>query len=270
MPAISYIKKIRPIASFDEFGDKLARMATPVLDETDPLIYFSDKIEVMENFALGIYQWAIVDFANQYLYEIGGMLEEMTGQSYEYWKGASPEKYVSELALAEHIPYWMAYIQFIYSYILQNQEKSFHPQLYLKMKNKDGVYRNVVMQFIDWKQESDGGVRFCLCQITDISHVQIDEIPQMSILITENGNTKLLRSRAPNLIPGNTISLPNLTVREKEVIRLLAAGLTSKLIADKLGIAKNTVENYRQRLLKKTNSFTSSEVIAYAINNGLI
>jgi len=46
--------------------------------------------------------------------------------------------------------------------------------------------------------------------------------------------------------------------------------MTSKLIAEKLGIAKNTVENYRQNLLRKTKSYTSSEVVAYALNNGLL
>ncbi|MFC7527035.1 response regulator transcription factor [Parapedobacter sp. GCM10030251] len=54
------------------------------------------------------------------------------------------------------------------------------------------------------------------------------------------------------------------------MIRLLAAGHTSKLIASALGITKNTVENHRQRLLKKAGCYTSSELTAYAVNHGLI
>lgn len=266
---VTYLDQLAPIESYDEFGNKLGLKATSLLKEDDIKLYFNDKIEAMKSFSLGIYQWCIVDFADQKLFEAGGMSEEMTDKPHSYWKGLSADKYIEELCFKDHIPHWMGYINFIYSYLLQTKDKNIHPHIYIKMKNKEGVYRNVVMQIVDWRLEADGGIRYCLCQITDIAHFEIDYLPQMSILVKDGKEIRLLKS-PPNKIIPESVAVTPLTPREIEVIKLLSIGMTSKLIADKLHVAKNTIENHRQRLLKKTNSTTSSEVVAYAMNHGLI
>lgn len=268
-PIVNYIDGISPINSLDEFGNILSNKATPLLEKCDIRKYFEPKIEAMKSFSLGMYQWCIVDFADQRLLEVGGMLEEMTGKPAEYWKGMSPERYVEEVGYAEHIPYWMAYVDYVYSFILNNPNKTFRPNIYLKMRDAEGNFRNVVQQVLDWKYEEDGGVRYCLCQVTDISHMEVDYIPQLSILIVDGDNHKLLKSLPAN-IETKYMSEVKFTKREIEVVRLLSLGMTSKIIAEKLNISKNTVENHRQRLLKKTNSYTSSEVVAYALIHGLI
>lgn len=269
------IKEIQPISSFQEFGSKLASIAPELKENSDPIAYFFPQIQQMEKFALGPFQWCIVDFADQKLLEIGGMIDEFTGKPYEYWLGMPADQYVVELAHPNHIPHWMGYIQFVYEYILQNpymnKDRKLHPSIYQQMKNKDGVFRNVVMQFIDWKVEPDGGVRYCLCQITDISHLAAQiATPQLVLLEVKDGKSTLIRSKSPERPPDKSHDHPVFTPREREVIKLLAAGHTSKLIASKLGIAKNTVENHRQRLLRKAGCFTSSELTAYAISHGLI
>lgn len=43
-----------------------------------------------------------------------------------------------------------------------------------------------------------------------------------------------------------------ITLREKEVLRLVNEGMASKRIADKLGIIERTVEKHRENILKKT------------------
>ena len=268
------IKAIEPLKSIDAFVEGVTKLAPRHDPNTDPIRYFSPKIKLMERFALGQFQWCIVDFATQQLIEIGGMIEEMTGKPYEYWIGATPEKYVTELAYPDDMHYWGAYVQFIYEYILHNpyqsKKRSLHPHVYVRMKNKEGEFRSVVMQFIDWMVEDNGAVRYCLCQITDISHIKPNGPAQMTILEVIDGKDQLMISQAPALLPESTLILPPFTAREKEVIRLLARGLTSKMIAHELGIARNTVENHRQRLLKKSGCYTSSELIAYAISNGLL
>ncbi len=42
-----------------------------------------------------------------------------------------------------------------------------------------------------------------------------------------------------------------LTLREKEILNFIAAGLNSNQIADKLAISKYTVDNHRRNMLKK-------------------
>lgn len=55
----------------------------------------------------------------------------------------------------------------------------------------------------------------------------------------------------------------NFTTRELEVLALLEQGLSSKLIADKMEITKNTVDTYRRRLLAKTSTYNATELINY-------
>lgn len=58
--------------------------------------------------------------------------------------------------------------------------------------------------------------------------------------------------------------------REIEIIHSLADGLTSSQIAEKLFISEHTVKTHRKNILKKLNLHSSSELIQYALNNGII
>ncbi|MBI9080942.1 MAG: response regulator transcription factor [Pseudodesulfovibrio sp.] len=61
-----------------------------------------------------------------------------------------------------------------------------------------------------------------------------------------------------------------LTAREQEVLRMLAEGLTTKNVAQKLYISPKTVENHRTNLMKKLNLKSTVELIRYAARLGLI
>ena len=59
-----------------------------------------------------------------------------------------------------------------------------------------------------------------------------------------------------------------LSVREMEIMKLLAAGLSSKQIAMQLSISKNTVDTHRRRILDKIGCNNLAELMRYAIRNG--
>ncbi len=61
-----------------------------------------------------------------------------------------------------------------------------------------------------------------------------------------------------------------LTEREREVLRLIAEGLTSKEIAARLAISPYTVERHRANAMAKLNLHNRAELIRYAIRKGLI
>jgi DNA-binding NarL/FixJ family response regulator len=61
-----------------------------------------------------------------------------------------------------------------------------------------------------------------------------------------------------------------LTPREQEIMRLLAEGLSSKKVAEKLFISPKTVENHRSNIMNKLGLHNTIELIRYAAKLGLI
>ena len=61
-----------------------------------------------------------------------------------------------------------------------------------------------------------------------------------------------------------------LTAREQEVIVLLAEGLSTSQVADKLFISPKTVENHRSSIMRKLKLHSTIELTRYAAKLGLI
>lgn len=60
-----------------------------------------------------------------------------------------------------------------------------------------------------------------------------------------------------------------LTVREREVLQLLAEGKSTKQIASTLNLSVKTVETHRQQIMEKLEIRTVAELTKYAIREGL-
>ena len=67
-----------------------------------------------------------------------------------------------------------------------------------------------------------------------------------------------------------TTPVDDLTEREKEVLQLLAAGLTNKEIGAKLDIAENTVKNHLKNILGKLHLRNRVQAAALAIQQGIL
>jgi len=61
-----------------------------------------------------------------------------------------------------------------------------------------------------------------------------------------------------------------LSVREKEVLKLVALGHTNKQIAEKLLVSIKTVESHKARLREKLNMHYRSDLVKYAMEEGLL
>jgi DNA-binding NarL/FixJ family response regulator len=65
-------------------------------------------------------------------------------------------------------------------------------------------------------------------------------------------------------------SWETLTVREKEVLKLVGEGYQNKEIANYLCISVKTVEKHRANIMQKLDVHTASALTAYAIEKGLV
>jgi len=64
--------------------------------------------------------------------------------------------------------------------------------------------------------------------------------------------------------------LPVLTKREKEIVKLIAEGLTNIQIGQRLFISIDTVDSHRKNLYTKLNVKNTASLIRYAVENGLV
>ena len=65
-------------------------------------------------------------------------------------------------------------------------------------------------------------------------------------------------------------SYDRLSAREREVLKLLAEGLSAKEIANRIGLSVKTVDVHKYNLMKKLDLHDRAELIKYAIQKKLI
>ena len=79
----------------------------------------------------------------------------------------------------------------------------------------------------------------------------------------------LMKSEGEEVKSANS-GYSTLTRREKEVMCLLAEGLSTTEVAEKLFISRKTVENHRSNILSKLDLHSTVELVRYAAKYGLI
>jgi DNA-binding NarL/FixJ family response regulator len=89
------------------------------------------------------------------------------------------------------------------------------------------------------------------------------------------GKRYLSPSVAPILLgriksPGSQSAHEALTRREREVLRLIGQGATSKEVAQRLGISPKTAQVHRENLKQKLNLRTTAAMVRYAIKHKLV
>jgi len=61
-----------------------------------------------------------------------------------------------------------------------------------------------------------------------------------------------------------------LNERDKQVVKLLAEGITARQIARQEGLSVKTIEGRRRRIMEKLNINSTAALIRYAVEEGLI
>ena len=104
------------------------------------------------------------------------------------------------------------------------------------------------------------------------------ESKQEAIQAVAHGRSHLSRSLAWHLIEiavegeqVDGVDQPrSITIREREVVQLIAEGLSSKQIGGALNISTRTVESHRAKLMEKLRIRNVTGLVRYAIREGLV
>ena len=98
-----------------------------------------------------------------------------------------------------------------------------------------------------------------------------------ALAAVRSGLTVMDTALASSLVPpspvrthGPTKGRGELTEREKQVVQLLAEGLSNKLIADRLGISDHTAKFHVNGVMMKLGASTRTEAVVEAMRRGLI
>jgi DNA-binding NarL/FixJ family response regulator len=98
--------------------------------------------------------------------------------------------------------------------------------------------------------------------------VQVAIIPKAQESTTQCGKRYFPRDIAERL--AERMMRTNLTVREIEVLQMVARGLTNKEIGNALDISENTVRNHVNSIIEKLDVSDRTEAATTAIERGII
>jgi len=98
----------------------------------------------------------------------------------------------------------------------------------------------------------------------------IQKIQSGKMYIAPSVNNLLAERQIHNMDSVNTQSVEVLTRREKQILAMIARGMTNKEVAHDLEISIHTVENHRANLSEKLGSKNVASLVQFAIQKGLI
>jgi DNA-binding NarL/FixJ family response regulator len=67
-----------------------------------------------------------------------------------------------------------------------------------------------------------------------------------------------------------SLKAPELTVREREILKLYVEGYTNQEIAGRLSISSRTVETHKANIMQKFNFKSTVEMVKFALRNNLV
>jgi two-component system response regulator NreC len=103
-------------------------------------------------------------------------------------------------------------------------------------------------------------------QVTEDLMRAIREVAGGALYLSPSVSETVLRA----LRAKSHASADPLTPREREVLRLIADGKTTKQVAQLLGVSAKTADAHRTRLMSKLDIHETASLVRYAIRRGLI
>ena len=88
--------------------------------------------------------------------------------------------------------------------------------------------------------------------------------------LTSSVNDVVLTGYLGGKPPRGETSGGRLTSREREIVQLLAEGLTNKEVATTLHISVKTAETHRTNIMRKLDLHSVTELVRYAVRNHII
>lgn len=166
-----------------------------------------------------------------------------------------------------HLPFVLETVTrtmiFLYG-LLPAERKDYRLSFDFSIRQADGASVRLVQQIVVLELDRRGNIWLVLVANDRAPKGQVNAPPDRHLLNMKTGAFHLFLPRE------HETGKEELSRREIEVLGLVAAGMASREIADRLYISINTVNNHRQRILEKLGTKSSAEAVHYAAALGLV
>ena len=150
------------------------------------------------------------------------------------------------------------------------RSKRGYRDLELKLHSKAGDARDVLVSAATLHINEQPCVLWMFHDVTERKRTEAELIEAVDLVLKDSGwlsstlVRKLLSVRGKEPSSETSAKLARLTVREQQVLGLICQGEPSAAVAQKLGVAGNTVRNYVSSVYKKLGVHSRAELIVWA------
>lgn len=227
-------------------------------------------------FSPGLFYYYILNFHNLHMDYVHSGTKEVLGIEPEEFTVSSilgmlpPE----ELQAMEKKEALVA--DFLFHFLAPEEIPFYKVVYFLRVRNAAGNFRTLLHQVTTLTVSDSGKVEHVLGVHTDVSHLGIVNNNKISFINLRGDKSyfnvdpeqgrftpESSRPETPKL---HTI----LTKRELEIVKLVAMGLSSEKIAEKLVLSLHTIRTHRKNIMKKTSCSNSADLVAKCLIEGLV
>lgn len=233
--------------------------------KSDILRLFRPYIQALQRLAQSQYYWQIFENTqpNPKILFAGGAVSQLTPVKQKELIKISPDTFFTFFHPEDKTAVFSFLVKMheILSNKSMKERERFTFCIYLRIKNKTGEYLWNCMQYPSIFFDEFNNIKLAMVTYTNVHNLSTALTQPMLTILEQISEDKqeLTTIFAQN---ESTLTLPKLSKREKEILHFLSKGKSSKQISAILGIAKSTVDNHRQRLLKKFEVLSSAQLIA--------
>ena len=132
-----------------------------------------------------------------------------------------------------------------------------------RIRKRDGSYIRILRQSTVFDTDDDGRIVATLSLCTDITQIK----PAGDVRWQVTGVKNIGNFETEGI---SSVDRFNFSDREREIIKLVAAGKSSEAISKELNISINTVNTHRRNILKKAGMHNTAEIVKYGIETGIL
>lgn len=199
---------------------------------------------------------------------LGGDIEDITGFGYKEIKQREAD-FLMTFATQNHVSFLLEVVKLAIGYLqqrpIQERERIF-AVYFFQARKKNGDIITIQQQSIPILFDANKFPYVFTNIITDITHLGLTKIPQATVINRAANEIFHVEPESLNLTKNREI----FTEREKEILRLLVKGYSSKQIANQTGITFETARTHRKKILKKAGLRNTTQLVGYAVTNGLV